>query len=84
MSSCRDLLFHVQEHRFTIPQIADFIAQNGLAFVGFDLDQLVQRRYLARFPEDKAMTDLACWDAFEHEHPVTFSGMYQFWVQKGS
>jgi tetratricopeptide (TPR) repeat protein/SAM-dependent methyltransferase len=84
MSSCRDLLFHVQEHRFTIPQIADFIAQNGLAFVGFDLDQLVQRRYLARFPQDKAMTDLACWDAFEHEHPATFSGMYQFWVQKGS
>src|SRR5262245_30540963 len=84
MSGCRDLLFHVQEHRFTLPRIADFIAQNGLTFVGFDLDQRVQWRYLARFPQDKTMTDLACWDAFEREHPATFSGMYQFWVQKGS
>ena len=39
-SGCRDLLFHVQEHRFSIPEIASFIAQNGLAFVGFDLDSL--------------------------------------------
>jgi hypothetical protein len=30
------------------------------------------------------MADLACWDAFEREHPAIFSGMYQFWVQKGS
>jgi hypothetical protein len=28
------------------------------------------------------MTDLASWDLFEREHPSTFSGMYQFWVQK--
>src|SRR5262249_16646583 len=40
MSNCRDLLFHVQEHRLTTPQIAGFIADNGLAFVGFDLDHL--------------------------------------------
>ena len=30
------------------------------------------------------MTDLASWDAFEREHPSTFSGMYQFWVQKAA
>jgi hypothetical protein len=28
------------------------------------------------------MTDLACWDRFERDNPSTFSGMYQFWVQK--
>jgi SAM-dependent methyltransferase len=83
-STCRDLLFHVQEHRFTIPQIADFITQNDLAFLGFDLDQSVQWQYLRRFPHDRAMSDLASWDAFEREHPATFSGMYQFWVQKRS
>ena len=33
-SDCRDLLFHVQEHRHTIPQIAGFIAENALEFVG--------------------------------------------------
>jgi SAM-dependent methyltransferase len=81
-SGCRDLLFHVQEHRLTIPQIADFVAENGLAFVGFELDHFTLQRYLARFPNDKSMTDLACWDEFEHEQPRTFAGMYQFWVQK--
>jgi SAM-dependent methyltransferase len=81
-SGCRDLLFHVQEHRVTIPQIADFVAGNGLAFVGFDLDHLTSQRYLTRFPLDTAMTDLASWDAFEHGQPSTFAGMYQFWVQK--
>ncbi len=30
------------------------------------------------------MTDLASWDAFERDHPGTFSGMYQFWVQRKS
>jgi tetratricopeptide (TPR) repeat protein/SAM-dependent methyltransferase len=81
-SGCRDLLFHVQEHRLTIPQIAEFLAENGLSFVGFDLDHATPQKYLQRFPQDKAMTDLSCWHAFEREHPHTFAGMYQFWVQK--
>ena len=81
-SGCRDLLFHVQEHHFTIPRIAEFMAENGLAFVGFELDRFASQRYLAEFPHDKAMTDLASWDAFERKYPATFSGMYQFWAQK--
>src|SRR5215510_463630 len=83
-SGCRDLLFHVQEHRLTIPQIATFLAENDLAFIGFDLDPATQQRYRARFPDDPAMTDLASWDMFEREHPDTFVGMYQFWVQKAA
>ncbi len=35
-SNCRDLLFHVQEHRFTLPQIKNFLADNGLALLGFE------------------------------------------------
>jgi SAM-dependent methyltransferase len=83
-SGCRDLLFHVQEHRLTIPQIAAFLAENGLAFIGFDVDHLTTGRYRTRFPHDKSMADLASWNSFEHENPGTFSGMYQFWVQKQS
>ena len=83
-SGCRDLLFHVQEHRLTIPQIADFLAGHGLAFIGFDLDPFTPQRYRARFPHDKSMIDFASWDLFERDHPMTFSGMYQFWVQKTS
>ena len=29
ISECRDLLFHVQEHNLSLPQIADFMAQTG-------------------------------------------------------
>ena len=83
-SGCRDLLFHVQEHRLTLPQIADFLAENGLAFIGFDLDPLTTQRFLTRFPDDKSMANLASWEVFERENPGTFSGMYQFWVQKHS
>jgi SAM-dependent methyltransferase len=81
-SDCRDLLFHVQEHRLTIPQIAGFLAENGLEFVAFEVDPATVSRYRMKYPADTAMTDLASWDAFEREHPSTFSGMYQFWVQK--
>ncbi len=28
------------------------------------------------------MTDLDRWHEFETKNPDTFSGMYQFWVQK--
>jgi SAM-dependent methyltransferase len=82
LSECRDLVFHVQEHRFTLPQIADILTTNGLEFLGFDIDASVQSRYSAQFPADRARTDLAQWDAFEQAHPWTFAGMYQFWVQK--
>jgi SAM-dependent methyltransferase len=81
-SDCRDLLFHVQEHRLTIPQIAGFLADNALDLVGFELEAAVASRYRAMYPGDPAMTDLPSWDAFEHQHPGTFAGMYQFWVQK--
>jgi SAM-dependent methyltransferase len=81
-SACRDLLFHVQEHRLTLAQIAAFLAENDLAFIGFELDGVVLQHYRTRFPHDKAMTDLASWEAFERDNPHTFSGMYQFWVQK--
>jgi 2-polyprenyl-3-methyl-5-hydroxy-6-metoxy-1,4-benzoquinol methylase len=84
ISGCRDLLFHVQERRLTIAEIASFVRENDLAFLGFDLDHFTIQRYLSRFPHDPAMTDLVSWDAFEHDNPGTFLGMYQFWVQKAS
>lgn len=34
-SECRDLLLHVQEHRLTIPQLKDIVAQSGCAFSDF-------------------------------------------------
>ena len=79
-SEFRDLLFHVQEHQLTIPQIKEFLEDNGLAFLGFT-GPLVQA-YRRRFPNDPALTDLDQWHVFETEHPDAFVNMYQFWVQK--
>jgi 2-polyprenyl-3-methyl-5-hydroxy-6-metoxy-1,4-benzoquinol methylase len=81
-SACRDLLFHVQEHRLTLPQIGAFLRENRLTLLGFELDAPILAKYRARFPGDPAMTDLANWHRFETENPATFRGMYQFWVQK--
>jgi tetratricopeptide (TPR) repeat protein/2-polyprenyl-3-methyl-5-hydroxy-6-metoxy-1,4-benzoquinol methylase len=82
MSECRDLLFNVQEHRFTLPQIDAALAGLGLAFLGFDIAPAVLAVYRELFPDDNAMTDLKNWDRFEAEYPDTFAGMFQFWVQK--
>jgi SAM-dependent methyltransferase len=81
MSDCRDLLFHVQEHRFTLPQIAAFLETAGLDFLGFEVEQPIYTRYDAQFPHDRARIGLTNWHAFEQAHPRTFGGMYQFWVQ---
>jgi ubiquinone/menaquinone biosynthesis C-methylase UbiE/tetratricopeptide (TPR) repeat protein len=81
-SECRDLLFHVQEHRLSLEQIAEMLDGNGLRFLGFLLEPNVLLRYRERFPGDATATDLASWAAFERDEPRTFVGMYRFWVQK--
>lgn len=81
-SECRDMLFHVMEHRLTLPGIAAFLEENDLEFLGFDIDEMVQTRYANRFPSDPAMTDLGNWHRFEERNPSTFVAMYLFWVQK--
>ena len=82
VSGCRDLIFHVQEHRFTVTQIKEFLDANRLAFVGFELDPGTLQDYRAKHRDDPAMTDLECWDAFERDRPGTFASMYQFWCQR--
>jgi 2-polyprenyl-3-methyl-5-hydroxy-6-metoxy-1,4-benzoquinol methylase len=83
ISDCRDLLFHVKEHRFSIPQIKEALDELGLRFLRFGLKDADIAAYRRRFPDDPGMTSLDNWHVFEQEHPHTFSNMYQFWVQKG-
>jgi SAM-dependent methyltransferase len=82
ISECRDMLFHPQEHRLTLPQIKAFLAATDLQFMGFALPPPVLRRFSLRFPGQAALTDLACWHTFESEAPETFGGMYLFTVRK--
>lgn len=81
MSECRDLLFHVHEHRFTVPQIKKALNTLGLTFLGFSVETSIAHQYHAMFPEDTSRTDLDKWHVFETTYPDAFGGMYQFWVQ---
>ena len=84
MSECRDLLFHVAEQCLTLPQIAQFIREAGLEFLGFQLSRDIAGQYAAAHPDDPTMTDLDRWHAFEQARRYTFLGMYQFWVRRGA
>jgi SAM-dependent methyltransferase len=81
-SECRDLLFHVEEHRYTLAQLGEELRQLGLRFIGFLLEPHVLHAYRMRFPADRSLADLDSWSAFEAEFPETFAGMYRFFVQK--
>jgi 2-polyprenyl-3-methyl-5-hydroxy-6-metoxy-1,4-benzoquinol methylase len=81
-SECRDLLFHVQEHRLSIGQVESFLAEFGLRFIGFELDPRAVHQYRALFPDDPSGTNLRNWARFETDNADTFAGMYQFWIQK--
>ena len=82
ISECRDLLFHVQEHDLSLPQIADFLSANALTFLGFEGCATGYQRYAQLFPDDPAMADLGRWARIENESPRLFFNMYQFWIQK--
>ncbi|WP_293902721.1 class I SAM-dependent methyltransferase [Phenylobacterium sp.] len=81
-SSCRDLLMHVQEHEMEIADLARMIGENGLRFLGFTVAADVRAAYRQMFPDDPGATDLDRWAEFERRWPMTFGGMYQFWVHK--
>jgi 2-polyprenyl-3-methyl-5-hydroxy-6-metoxy-1,4-benzoquinol methylase len=82
-SGCRDLLFNVMEHQFTMPQIEEFLDENRLTFLGFEqLPPDVLRQFQQQFPDADAMHDLGSWHAFEQANPLTFGNMYFFWMQK--
>lgn len=80
-SGARDMLLHVQEHRFTTTRLAEALRSLGLQLLGFEFsDPAVPLAYRERFPQDPAAVSLENWGRFEAEKPHIFAGMYQFWV----
>lgn len=80
-STLRDLLFHVQEHCFSLPQIKQYIENLGLKFCGFENQKLL-KPFLQRHTNNGDPMDLDLWASYEYENPTTFERMYQFWCQK--
>jgi tetratricopeptide (TPR) repeat protein/2-polyprenyl-3-methyl-5-hydroxy-6-metoxy-1,4-benzoquinol methylase len=81
LSSLRDLIFHVQEYRFTLPQIKKCLDELGLKFCGF-INKDVISNFRKLHGEEADIYDLTLWHQFEESNPKTFGNMYQFWSQK--
>ncbi|WP_161629988.1 methyltransferase domain-containing protein [Desulfogranum mediterraneum] len=82
LSMCRDLLFHVQEHQFTWPQIQKCCDQLEMEFVGVHARPQLYQQYRALFPDDPQCRDLQNWHRLELEFPQSFWGMYSFWCKQ--
>ena len=83
MSNCRDLVFHVQEHRFTISRLQDSLDQLGLKFDGFDIHNApLLQQYSLQFPDDPQRLNLDNWAVFEEHNPTSFRSMYQLWCSR--
>ena len=83
LSNCRDMLFHVQEHGFTLPQIEGNLQALKLRFLGFEMGgQRTFKKFEKSHPGKQALTSLPLWHKFELQNPGTFRAMYQFWCKK--
>ena len=80
LSGLRDLLFHVQEHTFSVPGVAEMLAQAGLVLGAVDVAAPVRQRLVAS-AGPAALLDPHAWDAFEASHPDTFLGMIDVWCR---
>ena len=81
LSTLRDLLFHTQEHQFTIPQIKKCLNELNLKFCGFE-DETIVKKFKASNSGEFDVYNLDDWQIYEEANPRTFAGMYQFWCQK--
>jgi hypothetical protein len=75
-------VFHVREHRYTLPRLAHELDVLGLDLLGFQhANPAVPALYRDRWPHDVRQIDLDRWEQLETEHPRIFSGMYVFWCR---
>jgi SAM-dependent methyltransferase len=81
-SNFRDLALHVSEHALTLPEIAQFLAAQGLSFRGFQLERGVFARFREAFPGETWPGSLERWAKFEAANPHTFDGMYNVWCAR--
>jgi len=78
----RDLLFHTQEHQFTLPEIGDILDELNLEVVELDQFDSAIKKYREKFPDDPSATNLNNWHKYEEEYPDTFGRMYLLWCRR--
>ena len=82
LSGVRDLVFHVMEHRYTLPSFAALADRAGLCIRQILAPVGWRERFLARFPQPGAAGDAEAWHRFEQENPGCFGSMYRLMLGK--
>lgn len=83
MPECRDLLFHVMEHCYTLPELEEIISDRKLKVLELNnLNPQTQKMYQAVYQDDPKFSNLKNWHNFEQANPDTFLSMYHFCLQK--
>jgi 2-polyprenyl-3-methyl-5-hydroxy-6-metoxy-1,4-benzoquinol methylase/tetratricopeptide (TPR) repeat protein len=81
LSNCRDLIFHVQEHVFSLAEIERAISALGLRFLGFEgVGADLKRRFRKAYPDPAHLSSLSHWRRFEKRNPGSFA--HPFWCRK--
>ncbi len=81
LSECNDLLFHVQEHRFTFPKMRELAENNGLELIHVYLSPPSQKKWQEMYGEELAL-DYDKLHAFEEANPDTFLEMYKMYFKR--
>ena len=81
ISELRDSIFHVQEHRFNLPQIKNYLDELGLKFCGFE-NRKPNLKFRKLYGKEADICNLEQWHQYEVSNPRSFANMYQFWCQK--
>ena len=80
MSMCRDLVFHVQEQRVTLPWIKSVLDDLDLCCLSMRISNpFFKKEYLSMYPGDPETKHLDSLHEYEKHNPKTFRDMYQFW-----
>ncbi|MEH6591129.1 MAG: methyltransferase domain-containing protein [Halioglobus sp.] len=83
LSECRDLLFHVQEHQHTLPELQKNMSDLGLEFLGFDSSSLkMDAADRACLTSAENAGNIAKWHEYELENLTLFLSMYTFYCKK--
>jgi SAM-dependent methyltransferase len=82
MQECRDLLFHAQEHLFTLPHVREILSALALEFLGFEhADPGTRATFRLEHPDPETERDLDAWHDFETNNPRAFRNLYQLWLR---
>ncbi len=81
VSTLRDLLFNVKEHRFTMLEIQKLLSDLNLEFCGYEADAIVGK-FRQQNHGRGDIYNLEKWHDFEKQNPTTFSATEGFWCQR--